>query len=106
MGNLKKCNKTVTLPFDPLIHSLQFSLNKQKCAGTEGYECPGGSVVKNPPANEGVMGSIPGLGRSPGGGNENRLQDSCLENRHGQRSLAGYSLWGHAVGYNLVTEHE
>ena len=44
---------------------------------------PGGSVVKKPPANAGDIrdvGSIPGLGRSPGGGNGNLLQDSCLEN--------------------------
>ena len=38
--------------------------------------------------------SIPGLGRSPGGGQGSPLQYSCLENPHEQRSLAGYSLWG------------
>ena len=38
---------------------------------------------------------IPGSGRSPGRGHGNPLQYSCLENPHGQRSLAGYSLWGH-----------
>ena len=37
-------------------------------------------VVKNPPANAGDAGSIPGLGRSPGGGHGNQLQYSCLEN--------------------------
>ena len=40
-------------------------------------------VVKNPPANAGDIGnagSIPGLGRSPGGGHGNPLQYSCLEN--------------------------
>ena len=37
-------------------------------------------MVKNPPANAGDVGSIPGLGRSPGGGNGNALQCSCLEN--------------------------
>ena len=40
-------------------------------------------MVKNPPANagdEGDMGSIPGSGRSPAGGNGNPLQYSCLEN--------------------------
>ena len=40
-------------------------------------------VVKNPPANAGDpkdAGSIPGLGRSPGGGHGNPLQYSCLEN--------------------------
>ena len=41
---------------------------------------PGGSVVKNPPANAGDMGLIPGLGRSPREGNGNPLQYSCLEN--------------------------
>ena len=42
---------------------------------------PGVSVVKNPPANAGDAGSIPGLGRSPGEGNGNLLQYSCLGNR-------------------------
>ena len=41
---------------------------------------PGGIVVKNLPANAGDAGSIPGLGRSPGGGHGNQLQYSCLEN--------------------------
>ena len=40
---------------------------------------PGGSVVKNPPANAGDMGLIPGPGGSPGEGNGNPLQYSCLE---------------------------
>ena len=39
-------------------------------------------------------GSVPGSGRSPGGGHGNPLQYSCLENPHGQRSLVGYSPWG------------
>ena len=37
-------------------------------------------VVKNPPANSGDTGSIPGSGRSPGGGDGNLLQYSCLDN--------------------------
>ena len=41
------------------------------------------------------MGSIPGSGRSPGGGHGNPLQYSCLENPHEQKSLVGYSPWGH-----------
>ena len=41
---------------------------------------PGGSVVKNLSASAGDKSSIPGLGRSPGGGNGNPLQYSCLEN--------------------------
>ena len=41
---------------------------------------PGGPVAKNPPANTGDMGFIPGLGRSPGEGNGYPLQYSCLGN--------------------------
>ena len=41
------------------------------------------------------LGSIPGSGRSSGGGYGNPLQYSCLENLHGLTSLAGYSAWGH-----------
>ena len=41
---------------------------------------PGGSVVKNPPANAGDVDSIPELGRSPGEGNGNPLQHSCPGN--------------------------
>ena len=49
-------------------------------------------MVKNPPANQDT-GSIPGSGRSPGEGNGNLHQYSCLEIPHGQRSLAGCSPW-------------
>ena len=48
---------------------------------------PGGAVVKNPPASAGDtrdVGCIPGSGRSPGEGNGNPLQDSCLENPMGR----------------------
>ena len=41
---------------------------------------PGGSVVKSSPANAGDKGSIPWSRRFPGGGNDNLLQYSCLEN--------------------------
>ena len=51
---------------------------------------PGGSDSKESACNVGDLGSIPGLGRSPGGGHGNPLQYSCLENPHGQKSLAGY----------------
>ena len=55
---------------------------------------PGGSDYKESTCNVGDLGSIPGLGRSSGGGHGNPLQYSCLENPHGQRSLTGYSHWG------------
>ena len=52
---------------------------------------PGGSVVKNLPANAedaGAVGLVPGSGKSPGGGNGNPLQFSCLEN-----SMDGGAWW-------------
>ena len=55
---------------------------------------PGGSDGKESACNMGDLGLIPGLGRSPGGGDGNPLQYSCLGNPHGQMSLAGYSPWG------------
>ena len=44
------------------------------------YEFPGGSDGKPSAYNVGDLGLIPGQGRSPGGGNGNPLQYSCLEN--------------------------
>ncbi|MES7737596.1 hypothetical protein U6U81_12190, partial [Cutibacterium acnes] len=58
---------------------------------------PGGSESggKESACNAGDLGSIPGLGRSPGEGNGHPFQYSYLENPNGQRSLVGYSPWGH-----------
>ena len=55
-------------------------------------------LAKKPPDKAGDVtdpGLIPGLGRYLGGGHGNPLQYSCLENPHGQKSLVGYSPWGH-----------
>ena len=64
-------------------------------------------MVKNPPANaEDVrdMDLIPGLGGTPGEGNGNPLQYSCLENpMDGQRNLAGNSQW--SCKESDMTEH-
>ena len=54
-----------------------------------------GSDGKESTCNAGDLGSIPELGRSPGGGHGSPLQYSCLENPHGQRSLVGHSPRGH-----------
>ena len=54
-------------------------------------------VEKNSPANAGTtedVGSIPGSRRSPGGGHDNLLRYSCLENPHGQRRLGGAIVYG------------
>ena len=55
-------------------------------------------MVKNPPANARDAGEaelIPGLGRSPRGGKWQPTPVFLLGESHGQRSLAGYSPWGH-----------
>ena len=73
---------------------------------------PGGSVVKNPPANAGDVGS----GRSPGGGNGNLFQCSCLENpmdwgawwaiAHGvTKSWSWLSGWAQTDIISSVTRH-
>ena len=54
----------------------------------------GGSDGKESHCNAGDLGSVPGLGRSPGGGHCNPLPYSCLENPHGRRNLEGCSPLG------------
>ena len=56
-----------------------------------GFPC--GSDGKESTCSVGDLGSIPGLGRSLGGGHGNPVQYSSLEHPHRQRSLAGYSPW-------------
>ena len=62
------------------------------------YTCmgfPGGSVMKNLPANAGAASSIPGSGISPGGGNGNPLQYYCQENPMDRGACTVcYSSWG------------
>ena len=63
---------------------------------------PGGSNSKESACSAGDLGSIPGLGRSSGGGHGNPLCYSCLEIPHGQRSLVGHSSWGHKESNRLT----
>ena len=63
--------------------------------GVYTLDFPGSSTGKESICNAGDPSSIPESGRSPGGGHGNPLQYYCLENPHGQRSLAGYSPRGH-----------
>ena len=56
---------------------------------------PGGSDTKESTCNVEDLGSILGLERSLGGTHDNLFQYSCLENPHGERYPAGYSLGGH-----------
>ena len=59
---------------------------------SQGFPC--GSDGKESACNARDLGSVPGSRRSPGEENGNPLQYSCLENSM-DRSLVGYSLWGH-----------
>ena len=56
---------------------------------------PNGSDGKKSACNAGDLGLIPGLGRSPGGGNGTPIPVFLAGESHGQRSLVGYSPWGH-----------
>ena len=69
----------------------------------EGF--PGGSDGKESACSVEDLGSIPGLGRSPGGGHGNPLQYSCLKNPHEQKSLEDYSPWRQRVRHNWATKH-
>ena len=65
---------------------------------------PGGSVVKNRSANARDMSSIPELGGSPGGGNGNPLQYSCLENSMDRGAWqATVQIAGHILVYKPHT---
>ena len=63
---------------------------------------PGCSVVKNPPASAGDMGSTPGSGRSPGEENGNTPQYSCLGNPM-DRGVHGIT---ERVGQDLATQQQ
>ena len=61
---------------------------------------PGGTAVKNPAANVRDTGSIPGLGRSPGVGNGNPLQYSCLK-----KFMNRVAWWATVMGSPRVGYH-
>ena len=63
---------------------------------------PGGSYDQESTCIVRDLDLIPGLGRSAGGERGSPLQYSCLEDPHGQRSLAGYSPRGRRVGHDFA----
>ena len=78
--------------FDPWVRKFPWRSDRLPPPVFLGF--PGGSDGKESACNVGDLGSIPGLGSSPGGGHSNPLQYSYLENPPRQRSLSGYCLWG------------
>ena len=75
----------------PILKYVFIYVNKYLLSIIWGF--PGGSDGKESACNAGDPASIPGLGRSPGEGQDSPLQYSCLEKSLGPRSLAGCSLW-------------
>ena len=69
-----------------------------------GMGFPRGSVVRNPSANSGDLSSIPGWGRSPGEGNGNPLQCSCLGNPMDRGAWRATVQGAAKESHNLVTE--
>ena len=63
----------------------------------------GGSMVKNPPANAGDAGLILASGRSPGEGNGNPLQYSCLENSM-DRGAWGATVYGAVESWTQLSD--
>ena len=62
-------------------------------------------MIKNPPANAGNLGSIPGWGRSPGEGNGNSLQYSCLGNPMDRQAWQA-AVHEVTVRHNLATKQQ
>ena len=67
---------------------------------------PGESAIKNPPANTGEIGSIPGSGRSHGEGSGNPVQDSCLGNARDRRPGELQSMGLQRVRHDLATKQQ
>ena len=83
-------------PPTTVIHQAKLAtvLSPHSSEGFSGEVFPGGSIRKESTCNAGDPSLIPWSGRSPGKGNGNQLQYSCLRKSHGQRGLVGYSPWG------------
>ena len=84
----------------------QVELQNKKTGTREMIDIPGGSVVKNLPANAGDMSSIPGSERSPGGGNGNPLQYSCLGNPMDREAWLPTAQGSQRVGHHLTTKQQ
>ena len=84
--------KTIALIIQIFVGKVMSLLSNMLSRFVMGF--PDGSAGKESACNVGDLGLTPELGRSSAGGHCNPLQHSCLENFHGQRSLAGYSSWG------------
>ena len=98
LTNIKPCEDR-KLHLSWPLHLTQFLVHIKYCTNIywivkfNVWGFPSGSEGKASVCNEGDPGSIPGSGRSPGGGNGNPLQYSCLENFHGKEPGRLQSMW-------------
>ena len=113
LNNTEKLVKT-ELTLEPHLQKIGWNLwtelNYEDCLLKQMYQhssgFPGGSMVKNLPANARDVGSIPGLGRYSGEGNGNPLQSSWLGNPMIEEPGGLQSMVSQRVGCNLVTKTE
>ena len=85
----------------PIVSLKPSSINRRRdrLPTLESLAFPGGSDSKESPCNAGDLGSIPGLGRSPGGGHGNPLQYFCLENPTDRGASRAIAMWSQRVGH-------
>ena len=91
-----------------LVTTNAFKKNVYQVSIREIQGVPGGTNSNESAANAGDArdtGSIPGSGRSPGGGNGNTLQDSCLENSMAREAWQLQSMGSKRAGHDYTTEH-
>ena len=82
----------------------EFLINPSHTLNCPGWS-PSGSDGKESASNMGDLGSIPRLGRSPGGGHGNPLQYSCLENPHGEEPGRLQSTGWQRIRHDWATKH-
>ena len=90
------CRERANLPRRPWFNSWvrKLSWRRDSLHTPTFLGFPHGSDGKEPTCDMGDLDSISALGRFPGGGHGHPLQYSCLENPHGQMSLARLQPWG------------
>ena len=80
MASVNNVDMNIGIQIPVAVSSLSSFGYIVRSGSTESLGFPGGAEVKASACNVGDVGSIPGSGRSPGEGNGNPLQCSCLEN--------------------------
>ena len=97
------CDTFLFILFPWFLHKCWLDLGHWFLWSPKGFS--GGSDIKESACNAGSLGSIPGWGRSPGGGPGNPLQYSCLETPQWTEEPGGLQSMGSRVGHDWVTKH-